>query len=129
MGKRIEHENIRIVLGLHQRVIFSCGISARSSLYCQLARRQKLLLSMFKLPATDETIRATITYPLTPPTSSLLCDALCRHPNGFMQYSEASQREELLVIMIMVEESSFFELQVDYIYDSLMRLVEQYKKL
>ncbi len=118
---------IRMIIEQHQIVINAGGISYRSSPYCTLVRRQRLLLLKFQLPATNENLIATVAYPLCPPTSSILASALCGTPEGYVHFTELSIGISASKGVIRLGKGELLELQVEYVYDSLMKLVKQYK--
>jgi hypothetical protein len=116
-----------MIIEQHQSVIHSGGITYRSSLYCTLVRRQRLLLLKFQLPATNENLIATVAYPLCPPTSSILAAALCDNPDEYINYTVFSRAINLNRNIIKLGEGNLIELQVEYVYSNLIKLVKQYK--
>ncbi len=118
---------IRIIISQHQSVIHSGGITYRSSQYCMLVRRQRLLLQKFQLPATSENLITTVSYPLCPSVSSILAAALCDNPEEYVNHKDLSHRINVSGKVIKLGEDKLLESQVEYVYDSLMRLVKQYK--
>jgi hypothetical protein len=127
MPSLTKRDIIRIIISQHQSVIHSGGITYRSSKYCTLIRRQRLLLLKFQLPATNENLIATVDYPLCPPTSSILASALCNTPEGYVHFTELSMGISVSKGIIRLGKGELLESQVEYVYDSLIKLVKQYK--
>lgn len=123
MGRLTEKEIIRPLIELHQQVILSGGVSHRTWFRSLLSRRQHSLLRIFKLPNTKENLLATVTYPCSQTGDSLFEDALCRQPAGFFQYKEQSKNKDSLKIITIAATGSLMDIQVDFVYGSLMKLV------
>ncbi len=121
MGSLIEQE-ISIVLKMHRRVILSGGVCPRSYLIRSFIRHQLLVLEMLKLPATTENIRCTVTYPVFNQSNSLFCEALCRQPDGFVMSREPYGNKGL---PNELTKASLMEVQVEFVYNRLKKLVEQ----
>lgn len=120
-------EIIRIIIVQHQSVINAGGITYRSFQYCTLVRRQRLLLLKFQLPATSENLITTVSYPLCPAVSSILAAALCDNLEEYVNHKDLSRRINISRKVIKLGEDKLLESQVEYVYDSLMKLVKQYK--
>jgi hypothetical protein len=118
---------IRMIIEQHQNVINSGGISNRSSLYCTLIRRQRLLLQKFQLPFTQENLLATVSYPLCQPVSSILAAALCDNPDGYVHQTEFSRIFGVSGTLIKLGEGLLMDSQVEYVYGNLKRLAKQFK--
>jgi len=82
---------------------------------------------MYKLPATKENLLATITYPCSDTVDSLFDEALCKHPDGFFQNRELSKNKGLLK-NITIAAGGLMDLQVTYVYKSLIKLAKEYKR-
>jgi hypothetical protein len=128
MGRLTEKEIICRLIELHQQVILSGGVSHRTWFRSLLSRRQHSLLAIFKLPATKENLLTTVTYPCSQTVNSVFEEALCKHPSGYFQHRESSKNKESSKNITIKATGSLSDIQVEFVYDSLMMLVKQYKK-
>ena len=76
-----QRQMIQEVLELHLKIVYSGGKKPYS--YSLLNSRQRRVVSMFKLPFTEEIVRMTVTCPFFCPNPPLLNDALCKNPEMF----------------------------------------------
>ena len=127
MALLTKRDIIRIIISQHQSIMNAGGITYRSSQYCTLVRRQRLLLLKFQLPATTENLVATVSYPLCQPISSILAAALCDNPDGYVHFTELARGANVYRHIIKLGEDKLLELQVEFVYSSLMKLVKQFK--
>ena len=128
LGRLTEKEIIRLLIELHQQVILSGGVSHRTWFRSLLSRRQHSLLRIFKLPNTKENLLATVTYPCSQTVDSLFEEALCRQPSGFSQHKEPSKNKGASMHLIPETTGSLMDLQVGFVYESLMMLAAVHQK-
>jgi len=123
LARLTEKEIIRLLIELHQQVIRSGGVSHRTWFRSLLSRRQHSLLRIFKLPNSKENLLATVTYPCSQTVNSLFEEALCKQPSGFFQYREPSKNKESSMNKTITVAGGLMDLQVEFVYNSLMKLV------
>lgn len=128
MGRLTEKEVIRLLIELHQQVILSGGVSHRTWFRSLLSRRQHSLLRIFKLPNTAENLLATVTYPCSQTGDSLFEEALCKHPDGFYRNRESYENIRFLKNIAEADKGSLIEIQVDCVYENLMKLAAMQQK-
>ena len=128
MGRLTEKEVIRLLIELHQQVILSGGVSHRTWYRSLLSRRQHSLLRIFKLPNTEENLRATVNYPCSQTGDSLFEEALCKHPDGFYLNREQSANQGSSMNITIVKAGGLSDLQVQIVYDNLMKLAAMQQK-